>query len=302
MRRCRALLGCVAAVGLVSVSWTQPAHAATRARLQVVAAENFWGSIATQLAGTRAQVTSIITNPDTDPHDYEAKPTDARVIAGADYVIVNGIGYDAWAQKVIDATPSRGRKELDVGKLVGIDEGGNPHQWYSPSTVAAVSDRIATDLERLDPRNAGYYEGQKSMFVSRGLQRYHDLIAVIKQRYAGTVVGATESIFAPLASALGLDLVTPTSFLNAVAEGTDPSGHDKAVVDNQIATKAIRVLVYNSQNATPDVRELVRAARAKKIPVTTVTETLTPAGASFQAWQVRQLTALQKALAAATGV
>ena len=275
--------------------------AASSSKLQVVAAENFWGSIVKQLAGNKANVTSIITNPDTDPHDYEAKPSDGRTIASAKYVIENGIGYDPWAQKLIDANPDSARKVLNVGKLVGIDAGGNPHQWYSPDTVRSVIDQVTADLKRLDPKNASYYDAQKTKYQSTGLKQYNDLIAAIKQKYAGTPVGATESIFAPLSKALGLDLVTPEKFLDAIAEGTDPTAQDKATVDEQIKNKAIKVLVFNSQNATPDVKALVNAAKAKQIPVTTVTETLSPAGLTFQAWQSKQLAALQAALARGTG-
>jgi zinc/manganese transport system substrate-binding protein len=246
-------------------------------------------------------VTSIITNPDTDPHDYEAKPSDGRTIASAKYVVENGIGYDAWFQKLLDASPSSGRKVLNVGKLVGIDAGGNPHQWYSPVTVEQVVDQVTTDLKTLDPTHASYYDQRKAKYESTGLQQYHDLIAGIKAQYSGTPVGATESIFAPLAEALGLKLITPESFLDAVAEGTDPTAQDKATVDDQIKTNKIKVLVYNSQNATPDVKALVKAAKARKIPVTTVTETLSPAGLTFQKWQSDELTALKAALAKATG-
>jgi zinc/manganese transport system substrate-binding protein len=274
---------------------------AASSKLKIVAAENFWGSIVAQLAGDRAMVTSIITNPDTDPHDYEAKPSDGRTIASATYVIENGIGYDTWFQKLLDASPSSGRKVLNVGKLVGVDAGGNPHQWYSPETVETVIDQVTHDLEALDPKNASYYDAQQAKYESTGLKRYHDLIAGIKQQYGATPVGATESIFAPLAEALGLNLITPENFLDAVAEGTDPTAQDKATVDDQIKTNKIKVLVYNSQNATPDVKALVKAAKAKKIPVTTVTETLSPAGVTFQAWQTKQLTALKAALAKATG-
>ncbi len=288
-------------VGGVSVMMGPGASAASSTKLRVVAAENFWGSIVRQLAGNKATVTSVITNPDTDPHDYEAKPSDGRTIASAEYVIENGIGYDAWFQKLLDASPSSGRKVLDVGKLVGVDVGGNPHQWYSPQTVQSVIDRVSRDLARLDPKNARYYDQQKTKFESTGLKQYHDLIAGIKQQYAGTPVGATESIFAPLARALDLKLITPETFLDAVAEGTDPTAQDKAAVDDQIAGNKIKVLVYNSQNATPDVKTLVKAAKAKKIPVTTVTETLSPVGVTFQTWQSQQLAALKAALAKGTG-
>ncbi|HEX9506749.1 MAG TPA: zinc ABC transporter substrate-binding protein [Acidimicrobiia bacterium] len=288
-------------VGSASFGGGGTASAASATKLRVVAAENFWGSIVAQLAGNKATVTNIVTNPDTDPHDYEATPSDARTIASAKYVVENGIGYDAWFQKLLDASPTSGRKVLNVGKLVGVDAGGNPHQWYSPETVQSVIDHVTADLKALDPKHASYYDQQKAKFESTGLEQYDGLIAGIKQQYGGTPVGATESIFAPLAGALGLNLITPENFLDAVSEGTDPTAQDKATVDDQIKTNQIKVLVYNSQNATPDVKALVKAAKARKIPVTTVTETLSPAGLTFQAWQSKQLTALKTALARGAG-
>ena len=189
---------------------------------------------------------------------------------------------------------------LNVGKLLGLAAGGNPHQWYSPDSVHAFIERVTTDLRQLDPKHAGYYEQRQSSYLNVALRRYTDLISSIKQRYAGTPVGATESIFTPLAKALGLDLVTPERFLDAIAEGAEPTAQDKATVDDQTEQHQIKVLVYNSQNATPDVQAIVKEAKAGHIPVTTVTETLAPASLTFQAWQSRQLAALESALARAT--
>ncbi len=108
--------------------------------IAVVAAENFWGSIAAQLGGGHVKVTSIIDNPDADPHDYEPTAADARTVAGARFALVNGIGYDGWADKLLAADPAAGRTDLDVGDLVGIKPGGNPHRWYSPADVHRVID------------------------------------------------------------------------------------------------------------------------------------------------------------------
>jgi zinc/manganese transport system substrate-binding protein len=269
--------------------------------LRVVAAENFWGSIAAQLGGNRVQVTSVIANPATDPHDYEPSAADARTMAGAQMAIVNGVGYDPWADKLIAANPVSGRVVLKVGDLVGIKPGGNPHRWYSPSDVQKVIGEIVRDYTKLDPKGAAYFKQQQATFETRGLGQYKQLIATIKRKYHGVQVGASESIFAPLAQALGLRLATPYSFLKAISEGTDPTASDKTTIDRQVATKQIKVWVFNSQNSTPDVQRITDAARKKGIPVATITETLTPASASFQAWQVRELQALAAALAKATG-
>jgi len=264
--------------------------------LQVVAAENFWGSIAAQLGGGRVHVTSVITSPATDPHDYEPTAADARTMAGAQLAIVNGIGYDPWASKLIAANPVHGRVVLTVGDLVGIKPGGNPHRWYSPSDVQTVIDEIVRDYAKLDPKDAGYFKQQKTRFETRGLAQYKQLLATIKRRYHSVPVGASESIFAPLAQALGLKLLTPGSFLKAISEGTDPTASDKTTIDRQIARRQIKIWVFNSQNSTPDVQRITDAARKRGIPVATITETLTPASASFQQWQARQLQALAAAL------
>jgi zinc/manganese transport system substrate-binding protein len=267
----------------------------------VVATINAWGSIAAQLGGDRVQETSLITNPDTDPHDYEPTASDARTVADAKLMVVNGIGYDSWADKLMASNPNPSRTVVNVGDTVRAAEGGNPHQWYSPDAVAKVADAITAAYKKADPNDAGYFDQQHQQFLTQGLANYHKLIADIKGEYAGTPVGASESVFSPMADALGLNLITPPAFLRAISEGTDPSPADKATVDQQIATKAIKVYVLNSQNSTPDVKAQADAARNHGIPVATVTETLEPANASFQDWQSAQLTALADALHTATG-
>ena len=276
-------------------------HPDPSGRLAVVAAEAVWGSIASQLGGQRVDVRSVIADPDIDPHDYEPTPSDARAIATANVVVVNGIGYDPWVNKLLSANPSADRVVVNVGDLVGRREGDNPHQWYSPTVVDAVVAAIARAYVKVDPTHRADHERGRDAFESSALGPYRAAIADIRARYAGTPVGASESIFAPMASALGLDLVTPAGFLDAISEGAEPTAGDKAVVDRQIATHAIEVFVFNRQNATPDVRRLVTAAGAKGIQVATVTETPAPRGATFQAWQTRQLADLRAALAAATG-
>ena len=270
-------------------------------RLNVVAAEDFWGSIAEQLGGDRVEVTNIITNPAADPHDYEPTSEDARTMAGAQLAIVNGIGYDPWASKLLAANPSSGRTVLTVGDLLGLKEGDNPHQWYSPASAQKAIEQITDDYKQADPGHASYFDARQHRFEAVGLARYHGLISQIRSRYAGTPVGASESIFAALAPSLGLRLLTPTGFLDAISEGTDPTPTEKAATDSQIADKQIAVWVYNSQNATPDVQRLNGDAKAAGIPVATVTETMTPEGASFQAWQSRELEGLAAALAKAGG-
>jgi len=269
--------------------------------LQVVAAENVWGSVAAQVGGPHVEVTSLIDNPDADPHDYEPTTADARAVASADLVIVNGVGYDGWAEKLAAASPAPARTDLVVGDLLGVPDGANPHRWYNPDDVARVVDQLAADFAKADPADAAAFEAQRSAFRNDALAEYTKVIADIRATYAGTPVGASESILAMVTPALGLDLVTPPTLLRAVSEGTDPSVADTTTADQQISGKKIKVYVVNSQNATPDVQAQVDAARAAGIPVTAITETMVPATARWQDWQTRQLVALRDALREATG-
>jgi zinc/manganese transport system substrate-binding protein len=266
-------------------------------KIAVVAAENFWGSIAAQVGGEHVSVHSVITNPDADPHSYEPTAADARALAGAQFVIANGVGYDPWVTKLLDANPEPRRVMLTVGDLIGAKEGSNPHLWYSPDDVQQVINQIAADYTRIDPSEAHYFDHQRQVYETQGLARYHQLIADIRNKYGGTPIGASESIVTPLAKALGLKMETPESFLDAVSEGTEPSAADKITVDRQIKTKQIKTFVFNTQNSTPDVAALVAEAKANGIPVATVTETLAPATATFQQWQVHQLVGIERALA-----
>jgi zinc/manganese transport system substrate-binding protein len=299
-RRVAGVVCCVVAgAGLVACSTGGGTAASSDHRVQVVAGENFWGSIATQIGGPDASVRSIIRNPDTDPHSYEATPADARTIASAKIVIENGIGYDPWVQQILDANGRAGVTVLNVGQMLGIAAGGNPHQWYSQAAVEKFGARLTSDLAAVDPAHRADYERNERSFETTGLAQYDALIARVKQQYGGTPIGASESIVTPLAETLGLRVMTPKSFLDAIAEGNEPTASDKTTADAQIRDHRIKVFVFNSQNSTPDVQRLVDEARREHIPVTAVTETLAPANVTFQAWQVRELRSLLAALARA---
>lgn len=276
-----------------------PASATVRG-VRVVAAENVWGSIARQIGGSAASVTNIIAGPAQDPHSYEPTARDARAMAVAQLAIVNGVGYDGWAPRLLASDPAGGRSVLTAGALLGLHAGDNPHRWYSPRDVLAMARAIGARLTRIDPRHAAYFAGRLHVFQTSGLAGYDRVIAGIRRRFAGVPVGASESIFALQAPALGLRLLTPASFLRAVSEGADLTAHDTAVAESQITRHAIRVWVVNTQNLTPEIQRLNGLARAARIPIATITETLSPATASFQGWQTAQLDRLRAALGQGT--
>jgi len=186
------------------VTFASSSHASAP-RVRIVVAENFWGSIVQQEAGSHATVTSIITNPNTDPHAYEPTTNDARLMAQAQYVVFNGAGYDAWVQKLLAANPVNHRIELNVGSFIRKKVGDNPHMWYNPSYVTRVANQVTADLKRLDPRDASSYTQLHNRFVHTALKGYFGEISLISRKYHGVPVGATESIFVYLASALHLN-------------------------------------------------------------------------------------------------
>lgn len=267
--------------------------------LQVVAAENTWGSLASQLGGDRVAVQSVVTDPNADPHQYESNPADARAFAAANLVIVNGAGYDTWADRLLSAQPEPGRTVLNVAALLGKKDGDNPHFWYGPQYVTQVVDRITADYEHLDPSGTAYFAARHAAVVA-ALAPYRSELAAITARYAGTPVASTESIFQYLASYLHLNLVTPYPFMQAVSDGNDPPAASVATFERQLTGGQVRVLVYNIQTVDPLTTSLQQLARDHHIPVVGVSETVDPANDTFQAWMVRQLSALQAALAAGT--
>jgi zinc/manganese transport system substrate-binding protein len=263
--------------------------------VQVVAGENFWGSIAAQLGGRHANVISIVTDPNADPHEFETNTADALDFAHANYVILNGAGYDTWGQKLLNANPSNGRKVLNVADLLGKTKGDNPHFWYDPDYVEQVIQQITIDYQSIDPTDAAYFSRQQTA-LENALTPYQQLIASMKQSYGGTQIGGTESIVVYLANASGLDLISPPDFMNAVSEGNDPPTQTVAEFEQQISQKQIAVLIYNNQTATAVTTNLKQAATAQGIPVVGISETMEPPDATFQDWQYTELMTLQEAL------
>ncbi len=291
----RGLLVGVMLVLLTSEGCTAASSTGASGVLQVVAGEGFWGDIASQLGGTHANVQSVVTDPNTDPHEYESSANDARAVATANLVILNGAGYDDWGQKLLQASPKQGRKVLVVADLLGKKSGDNPHFWYDPDYVIKVADEITTEYRSLDPADASYFDQRRGAFTT-ALEPYMRRLAEIKQKFAGVDVGATETVFVYLAGYLGLKLISPPEFMQAVSEGNDPPAAAVVTFHDQIARKAIKVLVYNVQTATAVTTNLRIEATRQSIPVVGVSETLQPAGASFQEWQDSQLVALENAL------
>jgi len=297
------LVGIILILGYVCLLILNPAHQNNppvhTGIIQIVAGENFWGSLVSQIGGSHVNVMSIVSDPNADPHEYESNTSDARAFADANYVILNGAGYDSWGEKLLSAGSNPSRKVLVVADLLGKKEGDNPHFWYDPTYINKVIVQMEQDLIAIDPSNASYYEDQYNK-LQTSLAQYQNIIATIKQRSGGAKVAATEDIFTYLADAAGLDLVSPTAFTQAVAEGNDPPASSIVEFENQLKNGSILILVYNQQTVTPLTESIKKLATDQGIPIIGITETIQPPDASFEDWMSGQLSSLESALESKT--
>ncbi|WP_406817456.1 metal ABC transporter solute-binding protein, Zn/Mn family [Mycobacterium sp. M23085] len=300
-RRC-VTLNVVAVLSAVALTLVGCSHSPTRpppgsaTQLKVVAAENFWGDIAKQIGGDHVQVTSVISDPNADPHLYESDARTAAAVSAAQLVIVNGLGYDDFMAKMLSASPNSDRKVLtaaDVMQISGAD--ANPHIWYDIAKLPQVSSAIAAQLGALDPAEASTFSANAKTF-SDSLAPTDAAIANIKTKYSGAPVGYTERVPGYLVDAAGLKLATPPSFAQAIEDGNDPSPADNSAMDTAVKTKAIKVLLYNAQVTSPATNALKTLAQQSGVPIVGVTETLPTSDANFQAWQLRQVNELTSAL------
>lgn len=264
--------------------------------VRVVAAENFWGDIAKQIGGRHVEVTSLISNPNADPHLFESNPQAVAEVAGAQLVIANGDGYDEFLSKMLSAGGRHGRLVLTMADQVPGTAGANPnpHLWYWTSRLPHFATAIAGYLSRLDSPDRAYFDARARRFV-RSLQPLLETIATIKRKYAGTPIAYTERVPGYLVAAAGLVVAMPVSFAQAIEDGNDPSPGDVATFDADITDHRIKVLLYNAQVVDAATTRLEQLAVDAHIPVVGVTETM-PAGTTFQAWQLSQDRDLLRAL------
>lgn len=262
--------------------------------INVVAAENFYGNIASQIGGSHVSVTSILSDPNVDPHEYQSNVQTAIAVGKANLVIENGGGYDDWMDKILSGSPNSKRlllKGFDVAKVKLPD---NEHVWYSIANVATIARAIAQDLKQLDAADSASFEHNLQAF-QQSLQPLQTKISDIAAKYKGTPVGLTETIYLYQAVPEGLHVLTPPAFMKAIAEGNDPPASAVITVTDQITQKQIKVLIYNVQTVTPVTTNLLNLAKAKSILVVPVSETMPP-NKTYQTWMMGQLNTLETAL------
>lgn len=290
------VLGAVLVGAPLVAGGASTAAVAATAPLRVVAGENFWGSVAAQLGGRYIQVTSILTNPNVDPHLYESTASNAFAVAEARLVIENGGGYDDWLSQLLGATRHRGRLVVDVQDVLGMKGPDvNPHFWYDVPRVPKVAAAIEAALVKLDPGRKRAFASNLAAF-DRSLRPIAAVIAQVRKRYPGAPVAYTERLPGYLLQAAGLKVMTPSGFAMAVEDGNDPSPADSLAMDRLLTNHKVKVLVYNEQVVSAVTDHVEALARSKGVPVVAVSETMPPSYQNYQAWQLAQAKALLRAL------
>ena len=285
------------AVLAMAVPVSVPASA-SGASLRIVAAENFYGDLARQIGGAEVGVSSVLSNPETDPHLFETSPSTARALSDADIVIYNGAGYDPWMSRLLAAARSSHRTVIDAAVVSGHRAPDNPHIWYEPGVLPAVAREVAAALQRRDSAHAAVYQANLGKFLA-SLAPIDRRVSEIRRRHAGTWVTATEPVFGYMAEALGLKMLNDR-FQLATMNGTEPSPSQTAAFENSLRDGSARILFYNSQVTDAATRRLLEIAKESRVPVIGVTET-EPEGQTIQTWFGGQLDRIAKALEAKSG-
>lgn len=290
-------LFCVVALAIGGSACTSPSSTTSSSSskaLHVVAAENFYGDIVKQLGGSRVSVTSMLSNPNVDPHEYESSIQNATAVAAADLVIENSGGYDGWMDKLIAGSPRSSRVVLKAFDIAPVKLSDNVHVWYSVDDAQSIAQAITNTLKQLDAADAATFENNFQAF-KQSLQPVRQKMADMKTKYAGTSVGLTETIYLYQTGPLGLNVLTPLEFQKAMAEGNDPPANTLVTAEDQVMKKQIKVLIINQQTSSQITDKLQNDARAQHIPIVPVTETMPP-NKTYQTWMLDQLTTLEQAL------
>ena len=292
----------VAGLGSTALASTSPTPAVTRAHasstqvIKTIGAENEYANVLGQIGGKYVSVSSILNNPNTDPHTFESSPSVASAVSSAELIVQNGVGYDDFMNKIESASPSSKRKVITVQTLLGLpDSTPNPHLWYKPTTMPAVAKAIAADLGALQPSLSAYFQTNLKTF-DNSLKPWLNAIASFKATYPGTTVATTEPVADYMLQAIGASNLTPFGFQADIMNGVDPSPQDISLQDSLFSKHKVKVFVYNQQVVDSLTTSFRTAAEKAGIPVVGVYETMPTPGYNYQSWMLAEVHAIEKAV------
>jgi zinc/manganese transport system substrate-binding protein len=275
---------------------TSPAAATSTAKIVAIGAENEYADVIGQIGGKYVDVSAIMSNPNTDPHTFEASPAVAREVSAAQLVVQNGVGYDTFMNTIESAAPNSSRKVIDVQTLLGLpDSTPNPHLWYKPTTMPAVANAVATDLGQIDPAQASYFKANAASFTA-SLTAWNSAIAAFKSAHPNVPVATTEPVADYMLQAVGADNMTPWTLQADIMNGVDPSPQNTALQDSLFTQHKVKVFLYNQQVTDSLTESFIKLAQENGIPVVGVYETMPTPGYDYQSWMLAEVNALNKAV------
>lgn len=295
MKRCVALVMMVV-VGMMMMGCGSAKTSNSGGRIVAVGAENQYADVIRQVGGSYVEVSSILNNPSTDPHTFEASPSIARTISNAALIVENGLGYDSFMGQLVQASRNDSRRVITVQKLLGItDEATNPHLWYRPDAMVKVASAVAEELSKLDPKHADEFRANAAAF-EKEIGFVTSAIAKLKKDHPGAAVVVTEPVADYLIEAAGLRNVTPKAFQDAVMKGADPSPQDVAAMQQVFKKRGAKAFLYNQQVTDSLTASFVDLAHKNRVPVVGVYETMPTPEYTYQLWMLAEVKAIQRAL------
>jgi zinc/manganese transport system substrate-binding protein len=293
----RRLLFRSAIFAVLAVASIASARAEPPGEIKAIGVESEYADVISQVGGKYVQVQAIQSNPNTDPHSFEASPKIARAFAGAQLIVENGLGYDDWAEKIVSASPQPDRKVINAQKLLGLpDDTANPHLWYDPKTMPTVARAIADALATLKPAQAAYFHTNLETFIA-SMEPWKRAIAAFKAAHDKTPIAVTEPVADYMLQAMGFDILTPFSLQKAIMDGTDPAPQDITTQNDLFTARKVKVFAYNQQVTSSLTKSYLELARKNGIPIVGVYETMPTPGYTYQSWMMAEVTALEKAVA-----
>jgi zinc/manganese transport system substrate-binding protein len=284
------------AAALTACSASASGDPSASGKIVAIGAENEYADVISQIGGKYVQATAIMSNPNTDPHTFEASPAVAREVSAAQLIVQNGVSYDTFMSTIESAAPNSARKVIDVQQLLGLpDDTPNPHLWYDPATMPKVADAIAADLAAIQPAHAAYFDANAKTFTA-SLTPWYNAIAAFKKAYAGTAVATTEPVADYMLEAVGADNLTPWTFQADIMNGVDPSPQLTATQRSLFTDHKVKVFLYNQQVTDPLTDSLITLANQNHIPVVGVYETMPVPGYDYQSWMLAEVQDLTKAV------
>jgi zinc/manganese transport system substrate-binding protein len=282
---------------LAACSSASGAPTAPSGGIVAVGAENEYANVIGQIGGKYVRVAAILSNPATDPHSFESSPSVSQTVSAAQLVVQNGLGYDAWMNKIEAATPNSRRRVIDVQTLLHLpDSTPNPHLWYSPATMPAVARAIAADLAALLPAYAAVFKANLARFEA-SLRPWYQALAHFKATYPGTPVATTEPVGDDMLQAAGARNLTPLSFQLGIMNGVDPSPQNVSAEASLFTGHKVRAFLYNEQVTSSLTQSFLGLAHKNGIPVVALYETMPTPGYNYQSWMLAEVRALQRAVA-----